>query len=63
LLDRGLVERAASGDNAGTTGSRRPPAGAVQRALPLWANAEQEVRTAMGGKLTADLHGTLDRRW
>ena len=32
-----------------------------KRALPLWANAEQEVRAAMGSKLTADLHGALDR--
>ena len=32
-----------------------------KRALPLWAAAEQEVRTAMGAKLTAELHGALDR--
>ncbi len=27
----------------------------------MWAAAEQEVRDAMGTKLTADLHGALDR--
>ena len=32
-----------------------------KRALPLWAAAEQEVRTAMGPKLTADLQGAIDR--
>ena len=32
-----------------------------KRALPLWAEAEQDVRAAMGSKLTADLHGALDR--
>ncbi len=32
-----------------------------KRALPLWAAAEQEVRTAMGARLTAELHGALDR--
>ena len=39
------------------------PAGRAlfKRALPLWGAAEQEVRTAMGAKLTADLHGALDR--
>ena len=39
------------------------PAGRAlfKRALPLWAAAEQEVRAAMGAKLTADLHGALDR--
>ena len=39
------------------------PAGSTlfKRALPLWARAEQEVRTAMGTKLTSDLHGALDR--
>ena len=32
-----------------------------KRALPLWAAAEHEVRAAMGAKLTADLHGAIDR--
>ena len=32
-----------------------------KRALPLWAAAEQEVRTAMGARLTAELHGALER--
>jgi hypothetical protein len=32
-----------------------------KRALPLWTAAEQEVRAAMGARLTADLHGALDR--
>jgi DNA-binding MarR family transcriptional regulator len=62
LLQNGLIERAPSGDKR-----RREllatPAGRTlfKRALPLWAAAEQEVRAAMGAKLTADLHGALDR--
>jgi DNA-binding MarR family transcriptional regulator len=62
LLQSGLIERAPSGDK------RRHELLATQagralfkRALPLWAAAEQEVRAAMGNKLTADLHGALDR--
>ena len=62
LLKQGLVERAESGDR------RRhelvaTPAGRTQfkRALPLWAAAENEVRTAMGPRLTADLQGAIDR--
>lgn len=62
LLQGGLIERAPSGDR------RRHELLATQagralfkRALPLWAAAEQEVRVAMGSKLTADLHGALDR--
>jgi DNA-binding MarR family transcriptional regulator len=62
LLDDGLVERASSGDKrrrelVATAGGRA----LFKQALPLWASAEQEVRTAMGGKLTAELHGALDR--
>jgi len=62
LLADGLVERASSGDKrrhelvATSTGRAL-----FKKALPLWANAEQEVRGAMGGKLTADLHGALER--
>jgi DNA-binding MarR family transcriptional regulator len=62
LLTAGLVERAQSGDR------RRHDLVATQagralfkRAMPLWAAAEQEVRVALGSKLTADLHGTLAR--
>lgn len=62
LLKDGLIERAASGDR------RRHELVATQagralfkRALPLWAAAEQEVRDVLGAKLTADLHGTLER--
>ena len=62
LLKDGLVERAASGDKrrhelVATLAGRA----LFKRALPLWADAEQEVRTAMGTKLTADLHGALER--
>ena len=62
LLDDGLVERADSGDKrrhelAATAAGRM----LFKRALPLWANAEQEVRAAMGAKLTSELHGALDR--
>jgi DNA-binding MarR family transcriptional regulator len=62
LLAAGLIERATSGDKrrhelvATATGRAL-----LKRALPLWAAAEHEVRAAMGAKLTADLHGALDR--
>src|SRR5215475_10249815 len=62
LLKEGLVERAASGDKrrhelVATLAGRA----LFKRALPLWSEAEQEVRAAMGPRLTADLHGALDR--
>lgn len=62
LLSSGVIERAAAGDRrrhelVATTAGRA----LFKRALPLWADAEQEVRAAMGTKLTADLHGALDR--
>ncbi len=62
LLRGGLVERAASGDKrrrelVATAAGRA----LFKRALPLWANAEQEVRDAMGAKLTSELHGALDQ--
>jgi DNA-binding MarR family transcriptional regulator len=62
LLQGGLVERAASGDKrrhelVATLDGRA----LFKRALPLWVAAEQEVRAAMGARLTADLHGALDR--
>ena len=62
LLQGGLVERATSGDKrrhelvATATGRAL-----LKRALPLWAAAEHEVRAAMGARLTADLHGAIDR--
>lgn len=62
LLADGVIERAASGDRrrhelAATAAGRA----LFKRALPLWSAAEQEVRAAMGPKLTSDLHGALDR--
>ena len=62
LLQGGLIERAASGDKrrrelVATLAGRA----LFKRAIPLWAAAEQEVRAAMGTKLTADLHGAIDR--
>lgn len=62
LLADGVIERAASGDRrrhelAATAAGRA----LFKRALPLWSAAEQEVRTAMGARLTSDLHGALDR--
>ncbi len=62
LMIQGLIERAASGDKRRhelvvTLAGRA----LFKRALPLWADAEREVRTAMGQKLTTDLHGALDR--
>jgi DNA-binding MarR family transcriptional regulator len=62
LLEGGLIERAASGDKRRRELVATPAGRALfKRALPLWAAAEQEVRTAMGARLTADLHGALDR--
>jgi DNA-binding MarR family transcriptional regulator len=62
LLTSGFIERAVSGDRrrhelVATAAGRA----LFKRALPLWAEAEQEVRAAMGTKLTADLHGALER--
>ena len=62
LLADGLVERAASGDRrrhelVATAAGRA----LFRKALPLWAAAEQEVRAAMGARLTSELHGALDR--
>ena len=62
LLKDGVVERAASGDKrrhelVATAAGRA----LFKRALPLWAAAEQEVRDAMGARLTADLHGAIER--
>ena len=62
LLKDGLVERAQSGDKRRHELVATPAGRALfKRALPLWAAAEQEVRDAMGAKLTADLHGAIDR--
>jgi DNA-binding MarR family transcriptional regulator len=62
LLASGVIERAAAGDKRRHELVATPAGRALfRRALPLWAQAEQDVRTAMGTKLTADLHGALDR--
>ena len=62
LLKDGLVERAQSGDRRRHELVATPAGRALfKRALPLWAAAEQEVREAMGAKLTADLHGAIER--
>ena len=62
LLATGVIERAEASDRRRHELVATPAGRALfKRALPLWAAAEQEVRTAMGSKLTADLHGALDR--
>jgi len=62
LLQGGLVERATSGDRRRHELVATPDGRALfKRALPLWVAAEQEVRAAMGTRLTADLHGALER--
>ena len=62
LLATGVIERAEASDKRRHELVATPAGRALfKRALPLWAAAEQEVRTAMGAKLTADLHGALDR--
>jgi len=62
LLASGVIERAAAGDKRRHELVATPAGRALfKRALPLWAEAEQEVRSAMGAKLTADLQSALDR--
>jgi DNA-binding MarR family transcriptional regulator len=62
LLTAGLIERATSGDKRRHELVATPAGRALfKRALPLWAAAEQDVRAAMGTRLTAELHGALDR--
>jgi DNA-binding MarR family transcriptional regulator len=62
LLHDGLIERATSGDKRRHELVATPAGRAMfKRALPLWSAAEQEVRAAMGARLTAELHGALDR--
>ena len=62
LLQGGVIERAVSGDKRRRELVATPAGRALfKRALPLWSAAEQEVRAAMGVRLTADLHGALDR--
>ena len=62
LLASGTIERASTDDKrrhelVATAAGRA----LFKRAQPLWSAAEREVRTTMGAKLTADLHGALDR--
>src|SRR5215470_10769255 len=60
LLKDGLVERAQSGDKRRHELVATPAGRALfKRALPLWAEAEQEVRAALGPRLTSDLHETI----
>lgn len=62
LLTDGLVEPAAASDRRRRAFVATAAGRALfKRALPLWAAAEQEVRKALGVRLTADLHGTIDR--
>ncbi|ODT98264.1 MAG: hypothetical protein ABS83_04770 [Rhodospirillales bacterium SCN 65-16] len=62
LLSSGVIERATAADKRRHELVATPAGRALfKRALPLWAEAEQEVRLAMGTKLTADLHGALER--
>lgn len=62
LIGSGVIERATAGDKRRHELVATPAGRALfKRALPLWSAAEQEVRAAMGPKLTADLHGALDR--
>lgn len=62
LLADGLVERAVSGDRRRHDVVATPAGRALfKRALPLWSQAEAEVRAAMGARLTTDLHGAIDR--
>jgi DNA-binding MarR family transcriptional regulator len=60
LLKEGLIERAMSGDKRRHELVATPAGRALfKRALPLWAEAEQEVRAALGPRLATDLHDTI----
>jgi DNA-binding MarR family transcriptional regulator len=60
LLKDGLIERAVSGDRRRHELVATPAGRALfKRALPLWAEAEQEVRAALGPRLTSDLHEAI----
>ena len=62
LLKQGLVERAASGDRRRHELVATPAGRALfKQALPMWAAAEEEVRAAMGPRLTSELQGAIDR--
>jgi DNA-binding MarR family transcriptional regulator len=62
LLRGGLIARATSGDRRRHELVATPAGRALfRRALPLWAEAEREVRRAMGDTLAADLRGAIDR--
>jgi DNA-binding MarR family transcriptional regulator len=62
LLRGDLVARARSGDRRRHELVATPAGRALfRRALPLWAEAEREVREAMGETLTTDLRGAIDR--
>jgi len=62
LLRGGLIARARSGDRRRHELVATPAGRALfRRALPLWAEAEREVRRAMGDTLAADLRGAIDR--
>jgi DNA-binding MarR family transcriptional regulator len=60
LLKDGLIERAASGDKRRHELVATPAGRALfKRALPLWSEAEQEVRATLGPRHTSDLHDVL----
>lgn len=62
LLAAGLVERATTGDKRRHELVATPPGRALfKRAIPMWSAAEQEVREAIGPKLTDELHGALEK--
>ena len=62
MLAAGLIEQAPAGDKRRHELVATPAGRALfKRALPLWAAAEHEVREALGTKLTADLHGAIER--
>ncbi|WIM10624.1 MarR family winged helix-turn-helix transcriptional regulator [Enhydrobacter sp.] len=61
LLADGLVEPAAACGRRRAFVATKAGRALFKRALPLWAAAEQEVRKALGARLTADLHGTIGR--
>jgi DNA-binding MarR family transcriptional regulator len=62
LLRGRLIARAESGDRRRHELVATPAGRALfRRALPLWADAEREVRGAMGETLAADLTHAIDR--
>ena len=62
LLAGGLIERREAQDRRRHELAATPSGRLLfKRALPLWQEAERELRVALGPRLTADLHAALSK--